>query len=204
MKYPLQDEKEATPSIELWHIALLIIFILIFAFFYIFLVNRAFYMGLYEQKKGNMQRAISIYRFSLLLNPYSAKALRNLCSAEIDIGCYSQAVKHCSEGLKLRSNNLNVTRTGNIDSDLLNNRGLAFMHLGRFEAALSDFNRALKIDPKHLNAYSNRGCLKTIQGNAEEGLNDFQKVVEIDPEYELVEIYKEECKPNLILSAEKL
>lgn len=67
------------------------------------------------------------------------------------------------------------------------NRGVARYYLGDFDAAITDYERALRIKPRLAKAYSGRGAARTAKGDPDGALLDFQRALAIDDK--LVEVY---------------
>ena len=65
----------------------------------------------------------------------------------------------------------------------LNNRGVSFSELGRYERAIEDFNRALEINPRYALAYNNRGAAYAKKGDLDRAISDFNRAIEINPGY---------------------
>lgn len=62
-------------------------------------------------------------------------------------------------------------------------RGLArsLMELGRHQAALTHFDRAIEAAPGFGATYANRGILHDRMGHYEEAIDDYRKALELDP-----------------------
>ena len=71
-----------------------------------------------------------------------------------------------------------------LDAGFYTKRGVEFQLNGQCEEAMSDFNRAIEKDPKHVEAYFNRG-LAYAQGEDQDdqAISDFNKVIELDPKH---------------------
>lgn len=67
------------------------------------------------------------------------------------------------------------------------NRGVARFYLEDFDAAITDYERALRIKPKVAEAYSGRGAARNAKGDRDGALLDFQRALAIDDK--LVEVY---------------
>ena len=67
------------------------------------------------------------------------------------------------------------------------NRGVARFYLGDFDAAIADFERALRIKPKLAAAYSGRGAARNAKGDREGALLDFAQALKLNEK--LVEVY---------------
>jgi len=63
------------------------------------------------------------------------------------------------------------------------NRGFEFFNMGNYEAALADYNAALKNDPRYVVAYCNRGALYAMKGDMRGALREFDKALIISPHY---------------------
>ena len=63
------------------------------------------------------------------------------------------------------------------------NRGNTHYELGRLNAALADYDRAIQIDDKDICAYHNRGITYHQLGMFDEALADFTYVLHLDPNY---------------------
>jgi len=63
------------------------------------------------------------------------------------------------------------------------NRGISFMNLNRMDESFSDFNKAIKLDPKCAETYFNRGSAYYKTGNYENAVSDFTKglKIKLDP-----------------------
>ncbi len=59
-------------------------------------------------------------------------------------------------------------------------RGLFYNQQGNLPQALSDFNRAIEIDPNYAGAYNERGKVYSQQGNLPQALSDFNRAVELN------------------------
>jgi tetratricopeptide (TPR) repeat protein len=50
-----------------------------------------------------------------------------------------------------------------------------------YEAALKDFNKAIEIDPRSVEAYNNRGIVLGIMGNHYRAIQDFNMAIDLKP-----------------------
>ncbi len=68
------------------------------------------------------------------------------------------------------------------DANFYFNRGTAYIAKGQYDQAISDFNKALEINPSYAEAYNNRGAVYSRKGQNDEAISDYSKAIEIDPE----------------------
>ena len=61
----------------------------------------------------------------------------------------------------------------------LNARGFAYHLLKDYQKALADFDEAIRLNPKYLNAYQNRAKTRKAAGDAEGSAADEAKVREL-------------------------
>ncbi|MCA2656464.1 tetratricopeptide repeat protein [Microcystis sp. M061S2] len=61
------------------------------------------------------------------------------------------------------------------------NRGVLYYNQQKYELALSDYTKAIEINPNYANAYYNRGNLYSNQQKYELALSDYSKAIEINP-----------------------
>ena len=59
--------------------------------------------------------------------------------------------------------------------------GASHLNRGKTEEALKDFNRAIKIDPTHVDGYLGRADTLNTMGRYEESVMDYNKALEIEP-----------------------
>ena len=91
----------------------------------------------------------------------------NLDSA---IRLYTQAI---SRG-ELENSNLSIT---------YNNRGVAWIGKAEVDRAISDFHRAISINPQYYGAYNNRGVAWNRKGELDLAISDFNQAIDIEPQY---------------------
>jgi Flp pilus assembly protein TadD len=66
------------------------------------------------------------------------------------------------------------------DPKFYNNRGTVLGEKGQFDQAISDFNRAIEINPRYIKAYNNRGIVYRLKGQYDKAILDFNKAIEIN------------------------
>ena len=96
--------------------------------------------GAHLIENGDPERGMKITLEALkenLLRRDQAAALNNLCTAELALRRLRDAIKHCTTAITLR---------GSLWQSY-NNRANAYFMLGDYDAAISDYNRALLIRP---------------------------------------------------------
>ncbi len=64
-------------------------------------------------------------------------------------------------------------------------RGLAYKEKGKYDEAISDYSKALEINPRDAEAYYNRGIVYNRKGQYDEAISDFSKALEINQRYAL-------------------
>jgi len=63
------------------------------------------------------------------------------------------------------------------------NRGNDYVDKGKYDQAISDYTKALEINPRYFWAYVNRGTTYGRKGQYNEAISDFTKALEINPRY---------------------
>jgi len=90
--------------------------------------------------------------------------------------------------VKVSSDTGNVPKTGGIelkaeDADAYISRGFAYLNKGQIEDAISDFNKAIELDPGKAVAYVVRGSVYHSRLNQlDNAISDYSKAIEIDPD----------------------
>lgn len=64
--------------------------------------------------------------------------------------------------------------------------GCAKYHLGKYQDAIEDLDKAIELDPKLKNAYYGRGDVKYALGNFQDAIEDYNKVIELMPDCAIV------------------
>jgi tetratricopeptide (TPR) repeat protein len=67
------------------------------------------------------------------------------------------------------------------EEEKLFNEGVEFSKNQQYEKAISKFDKALLINPKHLNSYIERGFANHNSGNIESAIKDFDAAIEMNP-----------------------
>lgn len=86
-----------------------------------------------------------------------------------------QAIQYFSEALFAGSIEIYTK------ASILNDRGLAYTRLKKFNLALKDFNSAIEAFPEYAKAYNNRGLLLHQLGHSKEAIKDFNRAIALHP-----------------------
>ena len=91
------------------------------------------------------------------------------------------------------------------DAEAYNNRGFAYCEMGQYDQAISDFSKAIEINPRLAHAYNNRGWAYIKKWQYDQAISDFNKTIEIDPGFAeayfnraVVYFFKEEYDKSLV------
>ena len=64
-----------------------------------------------------------------------------------------------------------------------NNRGIIHAKKGKYGLAIEDFNKAIELDPKHVEAYCNRGTAYSLQKDFEIAIENYNKAAALNPRH---------------------
>ena len=62
-------------------------------------------------------------------------------------------------------------------------RGDVFYEKGQYYKAISDYNKAIEINPRDAKAYNNRGNAYQRKGQYDQAISDYNKALEINPRF---------------------
>jgi Flp pilus assembly protein TadD len=97
----------------------------------------------------------------------------DLCRQYVDNNEYDRAIDECSRMLTVASYPA---------IEVFNNRGIAYAGKQQFDKAVSDYSRAISLNPKFDKAYVNRGNAYWHLGKYEESFADYQMAIKLNPE----------------------
>ena len=69
------------------------------------------------------------------------------------------------------------------NAEAYTNRGAAYHEKGQYDKAISDYDKAIEINPKYAHAYVNRGTAYRKKGQYDKAISDCNKAIEINPRY---------------------
>ena len=69
------------------------------------------------------------------------------------------------------------------DADFYFNQGIAYIDKAQYDLAISDFNKALDINPRDAEAYCNRGIAYREKGQYDQAISDYTKAIELNPNW---------------------
>ncbi|MDJ0951246.1 MAG: tetratricopeptide repeat protein [Alphaproteobacteria bacterium] len=97
--------------------------------------------------------------------------------AALDAGRLQDAIRFTTTAIE----------SGELDERALsiayNARGLAFRRIGRLDAAVADYDRAIGVRPDYAMAFNNRGIANQSRGAYADAIYDHSQAIALDPAY---------------------
>ncbi len=128
-----------------------------------------FYRGLSHERLDNLDQALADYNQAIVLDDGHGSARHNRGMIKLARGNYDSAIEDFTVSIRTSA-----------DEITHNSRGVAYRNKGEFQLAMSDFNEAIRFDPKYARAYYNRGMLHSRAGATDLAVADLRKSVELD------------------------
>ncbi|HYW18812.1 MAG TPA: tetratricopeptide repeat protein [Nodularia sp. (in: cyanobacteria)] len=132
--------------------------------------------GLARYRQGDDPAAIADYNQAILLVPIDFRAYYNRGLARVGEGNYSEAIADYNLALTQVPPN-----TSSFLADIYNDRGLAHLLLQDGQAAMLDFNRAIRLNDQDFRAYFNLGCTNGKNGHNLAAISNFSQVIKLNP-----------------------
>jgi tetratricopeptide (TPR) repeat protein len=126
------------------------------------------YRGIAYDEKGDDKRAVQDFNQAIQLNPNSARFLNSRCWARAILGDLQLALTDCNKSLRLNSNE------ATFDS-----RGLVYLKMQNADAAITDYNAVLAVDPKAPSSLYGRGLAEHMKGNESASQADITAAVKL-------------------------
>ncbi|QHG19617.1 tetratricopeptide repeat protein [Nostoc sp. ATCC 53789] len=132
--------------------------------------------GLALYRQGDYSGAIVDYNRAIALKPYDFRAYYNRGLAFTGDGKDSEAILDFNSALT------QIPRiTSLLLADIYNDRGLAHFVLQDIQAAMLDFNLAIRLNANDYRAYFNRACACGRNGDDFGAVRDFSQVIRLNP-----------------------
>lgn len=130
-----------------------------------------FYRGLSHERLDNLDLALADYNKAISIDDGHGSARHNRGMIKLGRGDYDAAIEDFAVSIRTSA-----------DEITHNSRGVAYRNKGEFQLAMSDFNEAIRFDPKYGRAYYNRGMLHSRAGATDLAVADLRRSVELDPQ----------------------
>ncbi|MCK9614063.1 MAG: tetratricopeptide repeat protein [Candidatus Omnitrophica bacterium] len=62
-------------------------------------------------------------------------------------------------------------------------KGKQFYEEHKYDEAITEYNKAIELNPNYAEAYNNRGVAYNVKGSYDQAISDFTRAIEINPSY---------------------
>ena len=69
------------------------------------------------------------------------------------------------------------------DTKTYNDRGLTQVKKGNYDQAISDFNKAIDLNPRDADVYNHRGNAYSLKRQFEQAISDYTRAIELNPRF---------------------
>ena len=131
--------------------------------------------------RGRFEDAINFYKEAIELNSYNAAAYNRRGNIYSILSMQQKNIPIAESNRRQAIRDFEVAiRLNQAYSDAFTNRGLFYYDAKNYSTAIKDFNRAIQLEPNHMENYIYRAqCTRQTDGNA--ALADFNKAIELAP-----------------------
>jgi len=128
--------------------------------------------GVRAYSQGHVDEAQRMWKFAIDLQPFHSRAHVAMGRLYLDRRRYAEAAAELDQAIPI----------GSEDAELFYYRGNARMAAGRGEDALTDFAKAVELDPTEPSYYTARGlALQRVRGDLERARANFDEAIRLDP-----------------------
>jgi tetratricopeptide (TPR) repeat protein len=127
------------------------------------------------QRLNQYDRSGHDYDEAVQLDPSLEEGWIGSCWVRTVLGQLQQALAACRMALQLKP------RTAKMTVGIYDSRGLAYLKMGQFDAAIDDYNSALHLEPKLASSLYGRGLAKLKKGDSSNGNADIAAAKSVDP-----------------------
>ncbi len=128
-------------------------------------------LGVALDAKGDLDGAIAEWREGLRLKPDDYRTWNNVCWDRAIKGELEAALANCNESLHLKN-----------DKNTLDSRGFVYLKMKNPDAAIADYNAALRIDPKIASSLYGRGLAERMKGDKSASEADIAAATKLRPD----------------------
>jgi len=127
-------------------------------------------------QQSNYDKALSIYTFYLQFQPHHIEALSQRAVTYASMGHFNEAYEDIDRAFESAGFSA-------IDQAVVHNNRAQIYFLARENVlALSDFNRAIELNPTDANYWLNRGILHQIMNNWDLAIADYEQYLTLNPD----------------------
>jgi tetratricopeptide (TPR) repeat protein len=135
------------------------------------LANAYLNRGVAYRYLNNYPQAVRNYDEALRIDPSLISARIRRCWARAVLGNLQEALVDCEESMRVQPDRLSYS-----------NMAFIALKLGRFDAALFNYENAVRLDPDNPYALYGRGITKLRLGDELGGTNDIRRATAIQPD----------------------
>ncbi|HHT9152403.1 MAG TPA: tetratricopeptide repeat protein [Candidatus Hypogeohydataceae bacterium YC40] len=139
------------------------------------ILHRALGEKYYSDRKYNL--AITEFSTALEMVPGDAATYEGLGRSYREIGEFDKAIEAFERGSLLKP----PTPTSPAHAKLHNSTALTYDMMGNHEEAITEYDKAIKLDPTNDSFYNNKGFSYLLQGQVEAAISAFKKAIETNP-----------------------
>ncbi len=133
-----------------------------------------FYLGSIYSAEGQYKKALELYKRSLEIEPQYYQAWCESGVAYFNMGYYPESIQCHEKALECGMKKPAMAHY---------NIGVAYDFLGDQEGAISEYEKAVYLDPNYTKAYNNLGIIYQERGKDNKAEEEFKKAIEIEPCY---------------------
>jgi tetratricopeptide (TPR) repeat protein len=132
-------------------------------------------------QRGDYLRAVEAYSEAIEQGDFVAVAYANRCYANEARGDFGAALHDCTEALNLMGEPDPSDPVALVEwTEVLNNRGVTYIGLRRYDDAIADLERAIALRPDYAEAYANLGRTHLENEDYDDALVALERAVELN------------------------